>query len=78
MEHENIISCFEVLQLVSDQNTGLVFEMSPDTISEQMLAHSTVHGTQRIIQKYNISIRIHGSSKSEGMAKSCYITNGQR
>ena len=54
-----------MMQLMSDEEDGLVFEESSDAAVEELLAHLGVNGGEGIVEEVEVSVSVAGSRQGD-------------
>ena len=54
-----------MMQLMRDEEDGLVFEESSDAAVEELLAHLSVNGGERVVEEVEVSISVAGSRQGD-------------
>lgn len=63
----------EYLQLVGDEDDGLVAKLLPDGVTEHVIGHMGIKGTERVVQDINVPLAV----QSTGQADSLTLTTTQ-
>lgn len=56
------------LQLVCDKHNGLVTQLLPDGISENVIGHVSVQRAERVIQEVDVAVTVQGSCQADSLA----------
>ena len=54
-----------MMQLMRDEEDGLVFEESSDAAVEELLAHLSVNGGERVVEEVEVSVSVAGSRQGD-------------
>ena len=54
-----------MMQLMSDEEDCLVFEESSDAAVEELLAHLSVNGGERVVEEVEVSVSVAGSRQGD-------------
>lgn len=55
------------LQLMRDEDDGLLAQVLPDGIVEDVIAHMGVQGTERVIQDVDGAVAVEGSRQADAL-----------
>lgn len=58
------------LQLVGDEDDGLVTELLPDGVAEDVIGHVGIQGAQRVVQDVNVPVTVQGTGQTDSLALS--------
>ena len=53
-----MVCLFQVVQLMSDKEDGLVFEESSDAVFEEVSADLGINGRERVVEEVEVSLSV--------------------
>lgn len=56
------------LQLVSDEDDGLVAKLLPDGVAEDVVGHVGVEGAEGVVQDVNVPVAVEGTGQADSLA----------
>lgn len=65
---DDIITVHQVLQLVRDEDDGLVAKLLPDAVMEDVIGHVGVEGAERVVQDVNVPVTVEGTGQADSLA----------
>src|SRR5699024_8568926 len=65
LEHHNLIGCFDVLQLVSNQDDTLVCKVFLDALLKQILCNRSIDRRQWVIEEVTVSVGVESTGQTD-------------